>query len=391
MKASGINSADVKKLNRLTVLKYLSQNKGISRMELTANTGLTKMTISNIITEFIDKGLLEYSDHIQPVSASAGRKPAGLQFTHKTPVIAGLWISRDGCTAVITNLHLSPVKQESIPFENENTESLETKLLKLMDSILSGIEQPLLGIGVASIGPLDMENGILLNPPNFFHITVFKYRELFEKKYNCPVFVQNDMNAAALAENYFGICKDVKNFAYVGLSNGIGSGIIVNNELFEGSKGFAGEIGHMIINYSGPKCHCGNCGCLETYLNITNLIEAFEARFSKGISRFSEIMDFCKTSQQGQAWLKEQMDILTIGLVNMCNTVDPHIIVMGHEAALLDVKTLDYIEKVLNDKILASGFTNIKIVRSSFGNLAPVMGASAIVLEKLFKGKLELV
>lgn len=391
MKPSGINSADVKRLNRLTVLKYLCQNKGISRMELTANTGLTKMTISNIISEFLEKGLIEYSDQIQPVSAAYGRKPAGLQFTEKTPVVAGLWVSRDSCSAVITDLNLTPLKNSSISFGKESVESLKNKLLELMDIIMTDEVRPLLGIGIASIGPLDMEKGVLLNPPNFFNIKEFNYKAFLEQKYHCPVFVQNDMNAAALAENYFGICKDIRNFAYVGLSNGIGSGIIVNHELFEGSKGFAGEIGHMVINYSGPKCHCGNNGCLETYLNTTNLIESFEASFNMGFIKFSEIIAYCRHSEEGRAWLEKQMNILTIGLINMCNTIDPHILVMGHEAALLDKSILDYIEKSLNNKILAAGFTNIKLVASSFGTLAPVMGASVIVMEKLFKGTLELV
>lgn len=387
---NGLNSTDVKRLNRQTVLKYLAQNKGISRVELTAKTGLTKMTITNIITEFLEHNLICTQQSTEHYGAAIGRKPVCLSFSGASPVILGIWISRDYCSGIVTDLHLSTIGMHNVRLSGENKNSLEQKLVGLVEKLLDGVNRPVVGIGVSSIGPLDLEKGVLLKVPNFYHITNFPVKDLLQKRFGLPVFLQNDMNAAALAEKYFGICREVANFVYVGLSNGVGSGVVVNDRLFDGASGYAGEVGHIVIDYHGELCQCGNRGCLETYISVPNLIKSFEETFHRRFEDFALLCDFCSRDPAGAQWMRERMELFSIGLANLCNIIDPDILVLGHEGALLDRDMLRYLEESINRKVLASGFANIRVVPSSFSTLAPLLGASVIILEKLFQGKLTL-
>ena len=389
MKPAGINGADVKRLNRLTVLQYLAQHKGVSRVQLTQQTNLTKMTISNIINEFLEQGLVS-AQQSESGQKLPGRKPVLLQFSQTSPVVIGIWLSRDYCSGVVTDMHLSTLGMHSIPLTEETSNTLEQKLGRLLSDLLQGVKRPVAGIGVASIGPLHLEQGVLLNPPNFFGITDFSIKRAIEKNVCCPVFVQNDMNAAVLAEKYFGAGRGHADFAYVGLTNGIGAGLMVHDRLLEGAGGFAGELGHIVVDRQGPLCHCGNRGCLETFLSVPMLLQGFEEKFQRKISGFAELCALCRQETAYAQWLKERLEPFVVGLSNLCNLFDPQVVILGHEGALLGQPYVAYVQEEVNRRVLASGFVHIPVVTSPFSTLAPLLGASAVVLERIFLGELAL-
>jgi len=117
-------------------------------------------------------------------------------------------------------------------------------------------------IGVGAPGPIIKES-IIVSPPNLPGWKKVDLRAILKRKFGKPVVVENDANAAALAEHLFGAGKKAGNMMYITISTGIGGGIILNNKLYRGSYGTAGEIGHMVVIADGPKCKCGNYGCLE--------------------------------------------------------------------------------------------------------------------------------
>lgn len=385
---NGINGADVRRLNRLSVLRHLAQNKGISRVELAEKTGLTKMTISNIVAEFEEQGLIMSADTQE--RDGAGRKPVALQFSPASPAVAGLWVSRDYLSGIVTDMHLSNLAMHTVPLAAETADSFWDKLYGLIDALLGRTDRTVCGIGIASIGPVDVRGGQLLNPPNFHGLNNLPLVEQLTSHCGRPVYLQNDMNAGALAELYFGLCRGEDSFVYIGAGNGVGAGMVADGRLFSGSGGFAGEIGHMVLDAHGPLCHCGNRGCLETYVSIPPILEAFRQAFDQPFEDFTQVCAFSAKDARGRALLDERLHWLATGLVGLCNTTDPRVLVLGEDLVYLLDDCVAALEQEINRRILARGYTGVRLMKTSFGTLSSVLGAAVIVLEKLFDGVIAL-
>lgn len=213
---------------------------------------------------------------------------------------------------------------------------------------------------------------MLLRPAAFFGITDFPVAALLAERYVLPVRVLNDMNAAALAEKLFGAGRELDNFLYVGISNGIGAGIISGGRLYRDTSGYAGEIGHMCINFDGPVCTCGSRGCLETYANMPVLL----ARLRQAVGKPVSTADFAALEGDPAcaAVFRDTADKLAAALVNAANLFDPQCIFLGHEAVFLPQSCLARIAVLLERRTLAAGYQKIPLRLSAFGEKAPLLG-----------------
>ena len=219
-------------------------------------------------------------------------------------------------------------------------------------------------------------------------------KQLLEKEFGYEVNVDNDMNASALAEKLYGKAREISSFVYLGVTNGIGAGIITNDLLFAGDMGFSGEIGHTTINYEGPKCACGNTGCLELYASIPEIISQARNSIALGMDsvlreleviEWSDIIKYAETGDKLALNLIDRLCLyISIGLVSLANLFDPKIIYLGHDIALAGNLVTQRLEANLNDKIISSKYKKIPIEISAFGDKAPVVGTTAIVLDRLF-------
>ena len=189
-------------------------------------------------------------------------------------------------------------------------------------------------------------------------------------------------------EKLYGKCVDMRNFVYVGLTNGVGAGLVLNNSLFRGHHGFAGELGHMIIDSGGPPCTCGNRGCLETYVSVPRILQRFRRELGREFETFGELCSFCEQDQAGAALLDSLLEKLATALANLCKITDPEAIVIGHSGALLTDSQLRSIERWVNQRILAKGISKVRVLRSAFGTQASLYGAAALPLQQVFEGKL---
>ncbi len=244
-----------------------------------------------------------------------------------------------------------------------------------------------IGIGVSAIGPLDSTTGKILKPTNFFGIQNMNVVRLLKSRYGLPVFLENDMDAAALAEKLFGVGRPYANFLYLGITSGIGSGIFSNGKLYRGTSGFVGEIGHMSVNFDGIPCGCGNRGCLEMYINLPIILQRLcEATGRGDISpkEFESLLeiDGC------DAVFEDMANKLSAALVNATNMLDPECIIIGHEGVYLPDKYINYLQEHIGTRILSSGYKTLAVLKSSFGEHAPLFGSACSVLQKLFEGYL---
>lgn len=389
MRSKGINGEHTKQQNRLLVLRLLCTMREATRTEITRRVGLAKMTVSNITAELLESGVIYEKETLAAVRPGAGRKQMLLSLSQELPVAVGVWLSRDFCLGIAATMDLQVLSQRLISFTAEETSaSITKKAVELVRTLQASTGRRMIGVGVASIGPLDPREGILLNPPNFYQIHDYGIAEQLRGQLECPVFLQNDANAGALAEKYFGCCQDFQNFAYIGIANGVGAGLVVNDSLYDGTGGFAGEIGHMVIDFEGPVCHCGRKGCLETFVSVPKVLESFEKVFGHSFGTLSEVCGYCEESERGAALLQKLLGSLAVGLINLGNLTAPEAIVIGHEGAVLSDLQLGWIAEQVNCGVLARGAMETKVLRSSFGTLAPVYGAAVTVLKQVFEGKL---
>ena len=397
---SGSNLSTMKSSNKSLVLRVLNTLGQTSRSELSKVTGLTKTTITNIVNELLDSGLI-YETGV--VNSSSGRKPVLLNLSKDALYSAGIYISRDFVYSNVINLKGEIKGEKRCNFDM--TESESTFLSIVCECLQSAISiskvdfNKIIGVGIASIGPLDIKNGIILDPPNFRGLKSMPIVSVINKKFNLISFLDNDMNASAIAESLFGNGKKYSNLIYIGITNGVGAGIIINNSIFKGSDGFGGEIGHTTVDIQGDICPCGNTGCLEIYASIPSVVRNVKSSIEFGaVSSLSDSQsiswtDIVHAASKGDKLclkaLEKLVYYLSIGLVNVINIFDPEIIFIGHEIALADDLIIEPLADIVNKNILFRNSKSVRIEISSFGEYAPCIGAGSIVLEKFFNGEIE--
>ncbi|MBQ8215055.1 MAG: ROK family transcriptional regulator [Clostridia bacterium] len=385
----GFNNTHLKYRNRGIVLRLIA-NEDLSRIDITKRMGLTRMAITNIVSELIAEGYVVEGKTDE--NAQVGRNPILLDVAPASPLVAGVCIARNSLFAILTDIRLTALYIDEIPLQDESEASLKEKLCLILDRLFAFRDEKMparkiLGIGVSAPGPLDPKNGVLLNPQDFFFIENLPLKDFLEERYRMPVFTENDMNAAALAELLRGSAQNCGNFLYLGVTTGIGAGIVVDHRLYGRDSISVGEIGHMCINFNGPTCSCGNKGCLETYATMPIIMERLkEASGKENIA----LTDFEELSED-EACHKVFMDVagkLAHALINAVNLLDPECVVIGHEGVFLPEKYLKEIQHRIEKRILATGYKSVPVYPSAFSLGAPVYGSAAMVLNHLFEGEL---
>lgn len=383
--AKGMNSSDLRQKNRGLVLKLVAMQDEASRISITRETGLSKMTVTNIVSELINEEYLIQTSSQK--SSGAGHNPVLLDISPEAPIVLGLYISRSYIEAAISNLKGVLLWRRSVPLLEENAESLEEKLTGLAKSAIKSIKGRLLGVGVSMIGPLEEKQGVLLNPTNFYGIEDFPVKALLENACGTKVYVSNDTNAAALAELLLGSGKDLDNFIYIGVSTGIGAGIVSQGALYQNGSGYAGELGHTTIKYDGMQCACGNRGCLELYVNIDILREKLAHACGLSVKDiFPQNFEELAEREDCDKIFSDMAINLSYALINAVNLFNPQKILLGHEGGMLPQKCISQMEEFVNSHILAAKVNKIKIERAYFGGDAPLYGSVCCVLDKLFNG-----
>ena len=385
---TGINASDIKERNRGLLLRLLCCERVDSRIEMAKRSGLSKMAVTNITAQLMQDGWLEET-HLTETNR-VGRNPMGLALSAGSPRVLGLYLSRKQVTAVLADACCTILHRETAGLkEGETRESLLEKCKKVLGCVgekSRGI--PLLGIGVAAIGPLDCENGMLLNPRNFFGLSQVPLKEALEKEWGLPVIFNNDMNAAALAEALFSPDRR-REFLYLGISDGVGAGIISDGRLFQNNGGFVGEIGHLGVDENGPLCSCGNHGCMERYVSMPVILKQAEAalQMQEGTLAPEQLQQVLLSPACGAVFRQLEYH-LSYALTSAVNLLNPEMVLLGHEGVFLPDSLLSNVEKQINRRILASGYREIKVQKSSFGREAPLVGSVCCVLDKVFSGAL---
>ena len=250
-------------------------------------------------------------------------------------------------------------------------------------------------VGVAAPGPIDARSGIVTTPPNLPGWKDMPLRQLIQDELGLPTALENDANAAALAEHRFGAGRGTKHMIYVTASTGIGGGFILNGELYNGATGGAGEIGHMTILPQGPHCGCGNRGCLEALASGRAIAREARERVKCGVptliadlaegdlERISAKLVAQAAAQgdmEAQEILDEAMTYLGVGMANLVNLFNPELIVIGGGLTKMGARLFDPVRRIIDRRAFRTAAQVVKIVPAQLGDDVGVLGAAAVAM-----------
>lgn len=381
MQTNGKDSKYLKNRNRALVLELLATKQADSRIALSKMTGLSKMSLTNIINDFVNVGLVEEAGSKN--TKRTGRKPQLLVPVPDGPLIAGIYIARNYLYGLLCDIRLKVSKHKTVALCNETRRSFVSKLEELCDELLCAAH--VWEIGVASIGPVDTDNGVILSPYDFYGISDLNIKQLLSERYNLPVYVENDMNAAALAELHYGAGKKHNSFLYLGLTNGVGSGMISERKLYRSEMGLGGEFGHIGVDLYGEPCPCGRRGCVERYTSIPVLCRKMYEATGKDYS----FEQYCMMNDTRiDDILSDAIEKLAYALTSHVNMFNPEIVILGHEASFLPERYITVLSECVNHSKLWGNFRDIFFTVAYFGKMSPAFGAVCVVLERWFSGHL---
>ncbi|MBE3580632.1 MAG: ROK family transcriptional regulator [Thermoanaerobacteraceae bacterium] len=399
------NLQHLKKLNRLVVLNTIRQHGSLSRKQLAKLTGLTPAAMTGIVRELVETG---YVTEIGLGKSARGRRPVRLELNPSAGFVVGVEITRQRTTVGIVNLGAQPVviKRLSIAMEEPRLglERLAEETRNLIMS--SGVEpKKILAMGVAYPGLVDRSTYTVKRSPNLGD----KWRDVPVKAWlqellGMEVFVENNSNAAALAEYNFGKGNGVPNMAYINLGEGISAGIILNGTLVYGKKGFSGELGHMVIDEDGPLCNCGNNGCLESLYSALALVRRANSEIylcgeeeplrsvwrEKGEISIDDLLTWSSYPEGYAARLIRQAGwhigraIATI--INLC---DLEAVFVGGILAAAGSLLMDPLTESVKRHAFPELVQEVRIELSAMQEDTGFYGGCAVALQALFEGRLD--
>lgn len=230
-------------------------------------------------------------------------------------------------------------------------------------------------IGISTAGQVDSENGIVVySTGNIPYYTGMMVKKIIENKTSIPTYVENDVNAAALGEHYFGAAKGCDDFICLTYGTGIGGAIFLNGKLYKGAASSAGEMGHIVTHAGGKQCTCGGEGCYECYASANALISAVNKVSKEPLDAFQIFEKENFERPEIRSEIDKWVDEIIIGLMNIIYTFNPPLIVLGG-----GIMNEDYIIDLIDRKIfprLMDNFRNVNIVRSKMGNNAALLGVA---------------
>jgi predicted NBD/HSP70 family sugar kinase len=263
-----------RRINEQLILRTIYEHGPISRAEVSRVTGLTRTTVSDVVDGLLARGLVEEAG---TGPSTGGKAPILLRVPADARHLVGVDVDDDQLSGAIVNLHGEIRHRECVALAGRDGERAVNDLEALVDRLVAAAERPLLGVGVGTPGLVDTASGVVRWAVNL------DWRELalaerLHARTGLPVYVVNDSQAAAMAEWTFGAHVRARGMVVVKVGNGIGAGIIIEGQLFQGDPVGAGEVGHTRVVDDGPLCHCGSRGCLEMVAGVRAAVASAAVR-----------------------------------------------------------------------------------------------------------------
>ena len=380
---SGGSLADLREVNRIRVVDALRRSGTVSRSELVRLTGLSRTTVTSILADLVDKGLVAV-DADGTARGSRGRPAGLLRLNAAAGAVLGIDFGHTHLRVAVADLSATVLAEQSerLDVDAAATRALDASV-RMVDAVLAeaGVARSqVVAAGMGLPGPIDRPSGVVGSSVILPGWKGLKPAEEMERRLGLPVDVDNDANVGALAEYRLGAGRNASALVYVKIASGIGAGLILDGRLYHGATGFSGELGHVRAHAEGAVCRCGNRGCLETVAGAGSLLALLRP------------MHGAELTIQGVLELVRAGDLGTIRVVNdagravgraiadLCNNLNPDVVVIGGEISVAGDSLLDGIRESVDRYALPGAAAAVQIRPAELGERAEMLGALALVI-----------
>jgi predicted NBD/HSP70 family sugar kinase len=367
--------------NRQAIVAGVQSRPGSSRADIARVTGLSTTTVSALVAQLVDGGVLVEGGAL-PASGAGGRPATSLGINPAAGAVVGVHLGHGGTYVVVTGLDgtLRAEHTSRSDVDHEPVASL-AQVTATVEELLDGVGVPrvrVFGVGVAVSAPV-LDSRVMGSPPMLLDWGELDVAALLGARLDLPVYIGNDATLGALAEWRLGAGVGCDDLIYVMLSEGVGAGLVLGGRVHEGTKGTAGELGHVLAVPGGQICRCGNRGCLETVVGVRALMSALA--HSRG-PRCS-LDDLLRLTDDGDAGTRRLVADAgrTIGaaLAGICNMLDPGIVVIGGDLAAgpaAGVVLVDNVRGALNHALSPVTNHGVMVTRGNLGARTEATGAA---------------
>lgn len=388
------NNKLLKEINETSLLELIRTNKQVSKAELAQITGLSPTACGTIVANLLDKG---YIREAGVGTSKGGRRPILYELTPKSYFSIGVDIDIDYMRFILMDITGQVEFRDKIScdFARDTSESIRLMEEKIVEIIKNhSIEHDrLLGVGVSVPGMIDNLTQEIIFAPNLGWERV-NLEHMMAGVGDFPIYVDNEAMCSALCENWIGCCMEESDFVCINMKSGIGSSIFAAGNLYRGCCGSAGEIGHITVDQNGPRCACGNYGCLEALVSARTMVEKAQKLVRQGLITDFENIDAITVddifrlagegNESARIILVESAGYLGLAIANLINTVNPSKIVLGKELVKFSEDIMEHLKSIAVAKALKYPASRVEVVVSKIGEDSSALGAAIIPLKKLF-------
>jgi len=372
---------DARIKNAITLLHLLLKNNGISRADLSRTTGLTKTTISSIVNDFITKGIVEESSAVS--TGNVGKIPTPLYINPDIVHTIGVHIGRQNVKAILMDAKMNIIlRKEKLFYEGFGLKSVLEKLFIGIDEVVKDAEKLKVKVGAIGIGvpgPLDAQTGVVRHPPKFEGWEDVPLGKIVNERYKLPVWIENDVNVGVLAEKWHGGGKDLKNFVYILVNEGIGAGVVINEELYQGAYDYVGEIGHTLFYDHGKFRY------LEDISGVDILVKRARSQ-GLNIKNVKDISDLIQTNDKvACSIVKEIATRIGAAVINIIHIIGPQTVFVGGKMAVLGDALIQPIREIVSMYLF--GDQKVEVRLSEISEDAVAIGAAIYATIKWLEKK----
>ncbi len=404
----GAGLRTMRELNRLLVLNCIRERGPVARVEIARRTGLSRTTVSSIVDALLDEGLAREGGAISAASVG-GRRAIEVHFNESAGYVIGIDLGRSHCTVIATDLAACVLARHS--FACDTNRGPAVCLEQVVDEVRNFARthnvpwKRVLGVSMGIPGPMDAERHTLVNPPRMPGWDGVDVADVLRRELRAPSYVENDANMGALGESRFGAGRGVSDFAYVKVGTGIGCGLVIGGTVYSGSRGSAGELGHVTVDEDGPLCDCGNRGCLEAVTGASAILADALRGLSLAQRQAStaaptesgcplelppnaDIADVVEAALCGSVPCRAAVEragaLLGIALAGLVNLFNPSLILFDGGVTRAGEILIAPVREAIAARSLSAASHDLRIEYAALGDNAIALGAVAHVLDAAF-------
>lgn len=382
---------DQREAGRRQVFSAIRKAERVARVDLARETGISPATVTAITAELLREGLIEETGAAERSDLRRGRPRVDLKVRGAAHVVAGMKLSHLAIVTALIDFEGAMIAEHTFPLDQSRhsaadlTDLIERALDEALESAGLGRGQ-LSGVGLGLSGVVDAIGGLVHWSPSLAERNIM-LRDMLSARFDMPIFIDNDANLVAMAEQYFGHGRGVKDFIVVTIESGVGMGIVINNEVYRGARGCGAEFGHTKVQLDGALCRCGQRGCLEAYVADYALLReaATTPDFADMATSGAKLQALVDAARGGDSTAGMILDragrMFAMGLANVMNVFDPQLIILSGEQMQFDYLHDDQVLDNIRRSIIQIDLPPPQIIIHKWGDLMWAKGAAAYAID----------